>query len=397
MFNLTIDDIGVASLHGTSTQANDINETAVLDAQLSHLGRSRGNTMPAITQKYLTGHPKGAAAAWMLNGVLQVLGSGIIPGNRNADNIDERLRDYEFICFPSRAIKTDGIKAAMLTSFGFGQVGGQVLVIHPDYALACLSEDQYLAYCDKRGQRNRDAFRHLHDGITQTAPIVRIKDEAPYDKKDVESVYLDPLARATRDPTTQKWTIKPHAAKASSSSAGGTKRAASEAVRARSASSTDGSGVVSSGNSGAPKGLLLKAPSAQHLFKSLKPDSPGISDQFSFEDEHLALTRSASALPSSNLADGVAKGIGVDIELLSAVNVDNDTFVRYAAAQQFAVRFANTISVAISPMPRSHTASLSPIRVRHLQGAGAPKRRPLRLSRTSTPIEAACGTARGLR
>lgn len=67
-FGLTVDDIGVASFHGTGTQANDPNESEVLQRQLNHLGRTPGNMLPAICQKYLTGHPKGAAAAWMLNG-----------------------------------------------------------------------------------------------------------------------------------------------------------------------------------------------------------------------------------------------------------------------------------------------------------------------------------------
>lgn len=67
-FGLSVDDIGVASFHGTGTRANDTNESAVLQRQLEQLGRSRGNVCLAVCQKYLTGHPKGAAAAWMLNG-----------------------------------------------------------------------------------------------------------------------------------------------------------------------------------------------------------------------------------------------------------------------------------------------------------------------------------------
>lgn len=68
VFGLTIDDVGVASFHGTGTKANDLNESEVVNKQLVHLERTRGNLLPAIFQKHLTGHPKGAAAAWMLNG-----------------------------------------------------------------------------------------------------------------------------------------------------------------------------------------------------------------------------------------------------------------------------------------------------------------------------------------
>jgi len=135
VFGLTIDDIGIASFHGTGTQANDVNESDVLNAQMLHLGRSQGNPLPAVMQKYLTGHPKGAAAAWMLNGVLQSLDTGLVPGNRNADNIEAKLRAFDHVYYPSQTIQTDSLKAGLLKSFGFGQVGGEVLVIHPDYGI----------------------------------------------------------------------------------------------------------------------------------------------------------------------------------------------------------------------------------------------------------------------
>ncbi|KAJ1952075.1 hypothetical protein GGI12_006338, partial [Dipsacomyces acuminosporus] len=58
VWGLTVDDIGVASFHGTSTKANDKNESQVLERQLKHLGRTAGNAVPAVCQKWLTGHPK---------------------------------------------------------------------------------------------------------------------------------------------------------------------------------------------------------------------------------------------------------------------------------------------------------------------------------------------------
>ena len=125
-FGLSIDDVEVASFHGTSTVANDKNESEVLHKQMQHLGRRPGHPCLAIFQKWLTGHPKGAAASWMLNGMLQVLESGLIPGNRNADNIAAELEQYTHVLYPSRSIQTDGIKAGLLKSFGFGQVGGEV-------------------------------------------------------------------------------------------------------------------------------------------------------------------------------------------------------------------------------------------------------------------------------
>jgi fatty acid synthase subunit alpha, fungi type len=120
-WGLTIDDLGVASFHGTSTVANDKNESEVICKQMEHLGRKKGNALLGIFQKYLTGHPKGAAGAWMFNGCLQVLNSGLVPGNRNADNVDQVMEKFDYIVYPSRSLQTDGIKAFSVTSFGFGQ------------------------------------------------------------------------------------------------------------------------------------------------------------------------------------------------------------------------------------------------------------------------------------
>ena len=83
----------------------------------------------------------------MVNGVLQVLNSGIVPGNRNADNVDPYMEKFEHIMYPSVTIKTDGIKAASITSFGFGQKGAQMIAIHPDYLLASLSKIPLLGVC----------------------------------------------------------------------------------------------------------------------------------------------------------------------------------------------------------------------------------------------------------
>jgi fatty acid synthase subunit alpha, fungi type len=61
VWGLTINDLGVASMHGTSTVKNDANESNVIQQQLTHLGRAKGNILPCVCQKSLTGHSKGAA------------------------------------------------------------------------------------------------------------------------------------------------------------------------------------------------------------------------------------------------------------------------------------------------------------------------------------------------
>ena len=193
-WGLTIDDLDVASFHGTSTVANDKNESEVICKQMQHLGRKKGNALLGIWQKYLTGHPKGAAGAWMMNGCLQVLNSGLVPGNRNADNVDKAMEQYDYIVYPSKAIQTDGIKAFSVTSFGFGQKGTQAIGIHPKYLFATLDEARYQTYSKKVQARQKRAYRYFHNGLINNSIFVA-KTHAPYAAEDESKVFLNPNAR----------------------------------------------------------------------------------------------------------------------------------------------------------------------------------------------------------
>lgn len=202
-WGLTIDDLGVASFHGTSTVANDKNESDVICQQMNHLGRQKGNALLGIFQKYLTGHPKGAAGAWMFNGCLQVLNTGIVPGNRNADNVDKVMEKFDYIVYPSRTIQTDGIKAFSVTSFGFGQKGAQAIGIHPKYLYAALDQAQFQAYKTKVEARQKRAYRYYHDGLINNT-MFRAKDKSPYEEDQMNSVFLNPTARVSQDKKSAK-------------------------------------------------------------------------------------------------------------------------------------------------------------------------------------------------
>jgi fatty acid synthase subunit alpha len=204
-WGLTVDDLGVASFHGTSTVANDKNESDVICQQMKHLGRKKGNALLGIFQKYLTGHPKGAAGAWMFNGGLQVLNSGLVPGNRNADNVDQVMEKFDYIVYPSRSIQTDGIKAFSVTSFGFGQKGAQAIGIHPKYLFATLDHAQYATYKQKVEARQKKAYRYFHDGLINNT-MFRAKDKSPYEDAQQSTVFLDPSARVSMDKKTAKLT-----------------------------------------------------------------------------------------------------------------------------------------------------------------------------------------------
>ncbi|KAK4214388.1 fatty acid synthase subunit alpha [Rhypophila decipiens] len=200
-WGLTVDDIGVASFHGTSTKANDKNESSVICQQLAHLGRKKGNAVLGIFQKYLTGHPKGAAGAWMMNGCLQVLNTGLVPGNRNADNVDAIMEKFDYIVYPSKSIQTDGIKAFSVTSFGFGQKGAQAIGVHPKYLYAALDEKTFEEYRVKVEARQKKAYRYFHSGLINNKLFVA-KEHSPYTDEQLSQVLLNPDARVVENKKT---------------------------------------------------------------------------------------------------------------------------------------------------------------------------------------------------
>jgi fatty acid synthase subunit alpha len=193
VWGLTIDDLNVASFHGTSTIMSEKNESDVIHHQLEQLGRRKGNSILGVFQKHLTGHPKGAAGAWMLNGCLQILDTGLVPGNRNLDNVDSSLKQFDHIFFPNQSIQTDGVKAFSVTSFGFGQKGAQAIGIHPKYLFATLDEHAYAAYRTKVEARYKKAYRHFyHAMITNT--VFAAKESPPYSKEEEVAYLTNPNA-----------------------------------------------------------------------------------------------------------------------------------------------------------------------------------------------------------
>lgn len=104
VWGLTADDIGVLSIHGTSTTANvrdcifqvenalisflqEENETTIWNEIFTTISRTPGNAVPIMAQKTLLGHSKGGSAAWQMAGLLQTVTTGIIPGNRNSEYV----------------------------------------------------------------------------------------------------------------------------------------------------------------------------------------------------------------------------------------------------------------------------------------------------------------------
>jgi len=198
VWGLNADDVGVISIHGTSTMANEANETHVYNDIFTTISRTPGNAVPVMAQKSLTGHSKGGSAAWQLIGLCQTIASGIIPGNRNADNVDKDLREWEHLLFPSKSIYTDGLTAGLMTSFGFGQVGGSALIVHPRHLFATLEPVQYETYQQLNKSRALSSYKSMTEMMTSNS-LVKLKDHPPYTPELETPVLLNPLARTQLD------------------------------------------------------------------------------------------------------------------------------------------------------------------------------------------------------
>ncbi|KAH8429035.1 uncharacterized protein LDX57_006706 [Aspergillus melleus] len=198
-WGLTVEDIAVVSMHGTSTKANEINEGDVINTQMDHLGRRKGNPLLCVCQKSLTGHPKAAAGAWQLNGCMQIIRDRIVPGNRNADNVDEQLRQYEHLVYPMESIHTTDINAVMITSFGFGQKGAISIIVAPKYLFASLSSTGYEHYRDRVKQRQRFTNPEFVSRVLKQS-LVQVKSQPPWkDSETMRRVLLDPNSRLMGD------------------------------------------------------------------------------------------------------------------------------------------------------------------------------------------------------
>ncbi len=138
------DDIAVVSKHDTSTNANDPNESDLHERIAAALGRSPGNPLYVVSQKSLTGHAKGGAAAFQLVGLTQVLRSGILPPNRSLDCVDPVLRRHAHLVWLRQPLdlRRTPPKAGLVTSLGFGHVSALIALVHPDAFFAALAREQ---------------------------------------------------------------------------------------------------------------------------------------------------------------------------------------------------------------------------------------------------------------
>ncbi|KDQ57051.1 hypothetical protein JAAARDRAFT_35647 [Jaapia argillacea MUCL 33604] len=206
VWGLTADDIGVLSIHGTSTGANEANETHIWNDVFTNIGRTKGNAVPIMAQKSLVGHAKGGSAAWQLVGLLQSVITGVVPGNRNNDNVDPAFKEYQLLMFPSKSIHTDGIRAGVMSSFGFGQVGGVALILNPRYLFGALEPSVYESYKARNRSRALNTYKAMSEMMIKNC-LVKIKEAPPYTKDLEGPVLLNSMARAQYDPKTSSYSF----------------------------------------------------------------------------------------------------------------------------------------------------------------------------------------------
>lgn len=110
--NITLEDVTYINAHGTSTPANDRNETAAIK---SVFGEHAKDLMVSST-KGATGHGLGAAGGIEAVIIAKAISEGIVPPTINYDNPDVEC-DLNYV--PNKAVEKE-INVAMSSSLGFG-------------------------------------------------------------------------------------------------------------------------------------------------------------------------------------------------------------------------------------------------------------------------------------
>ena len=221
---VSADDIAVVSKHDTSTNANDPNESELHNTLARAIGRTDGNPLFVISQKTLTGHAKGGACIFQVNGLTQLFKSGVIPANASLDCVDPKLQRDDHMVWVRKPLRIGGgedefgretagrpVKAGLATSLGFGHVSGFVALVHPGAFEAAVAkadgEAALEAWRERANARLAAGQRHLEEGMMGRAALYEPidnrrfhEDHRGYDHHEVEkAMLLNPDARLGAD------------------------------------------------------------------------------------------------------------------------------------------------------------------------------------------------------
>ena len=204
---VTPDDIAVVSKHDTSTNANDPNESELHNTLAHAIGRTDGNPLFVISQKSLTGHAKGGACIFQVNGLTQLFKSGVVPANAALDCVDPKLKRDDHMVWLREPLKVGSVKAGLATSLGFGHVSGFAAIVNPGAFEASVAntvgEDALNEWRDRANARLAAGQRRLEEGMMGRAALYEPidnrrfhEDGRGYDAHEVEkAMLLDPNVR----------------------------------------------------------------------------------------------------------------------------------------------------------------------------------------------------------
>ncbi|MFZ1381236.1 MAG: fatty acid synthase subunit beta domain-containing protein [Scrofimicrobium sp.] len=210
---LSADDVAFVSKHDTSTNANDPNESDLHSRVAQAIGRSVGNPMFVVSQKSVTGHAKGGACVFQISGVGQVFRDGVLPANKALDCVDAALEKNPWLVWlrqPLKVAQTGPVKAALVTSLGFGHVSSLLALAHPGVFQTAVASELGKKAAEEwrsRAQGRLDSAAHnLEAGMLgradlyTPAPDRRLPEEGGHVAKEVEAaMLLDPEARLGAD------------------------------------------------------------------------------------------------------------------------------------------------------------------------------------------------------
>lgn len=210
---LGADDIAFVSKHDTSTNANDPNESDLHTRLARAIGRTEGNPMFVVSQKSITGHSKGGACVFQISGVGQAFRDGILPANRSLDCVDDQMEKYPWLVWLRQPLQVDTVgpvKAALITSLGFGHVSGLIVLAHPGVFETAVSDQlgkksasEWRASAEARLEKAAHTIEAGMLGradLFTPAPDRRLPAAGGYVAKEAEAaMLLDPEARLGED------------------------------------------------------------------------------------------------------------------------------------------------------------------------------------------------------
>ena len=208
---VSADDIAVVSKHDTSTNANDPNESELHNTLAHAIGRTDGNPLFVISQKSLTGHAKGGACIFQVNGLTQLFKSGVVPANAALDCVDPKLKCDDHMVWLREPLKVGSVKAGLATSLGFGHVSGFAAIVNPGAFEAAVANtagvEALNAWRDRANERLAAGQRRLEEGMMGRAALYEPidnrrfrEDHRGYDHHEVEkAMLLNPDARLGAD------------------------------------------------------------------------------------------------------------------------------------------------------------------------------------------------------